>query len=83
MPENDGTMGVRARYVGGYIEQRDDGGALVSRTPAAYLAGIPARDLSGAEFDALAAEDQERVRRCGLYEVAPDPAAGRRAARAT
>ena len=34
-----------------------------------YISGIPARDLTAAEFKALTAAQQEIVKTCGLYEV--------------
>lgn len=42
-----------------------------------WIAGVPARDLSRAEFEALDGDLQEAVKKCGLYElVKTKPAKG-------
>lgn len=45
-----------------------------------YIDGIPARDLSDAEFDALPVEKQKAVKTCGLYkpvsEAKPESVSG-------
>lgn len=45
----------------------------------AYVLGVPARDLTADEWDALTDDERDRAERSGYYEDAPDPA-GRTAA---
>lgn len=59
MPEK-----MKALFKGKY-EELEGGG----RQPVEFLEGVPARSLTQEEFDALGAEKQEDVRRCGLYDV--------------
>lgn len=59
MPEK-----LKALFKGKY-EDLPDGG----RQPVEFLEGVPARSLSQEEFDALGPEQQENVRKCGLYDV--------------
>lgn len=33
-----------------------------------FIVGIPARDISAAEFDKMSAADQQTVKECGLYK---------------
>jgi hypothetical protein len=51
------------------------GGELVEQTvehqPAEYVQGVPARDLSQEELDALTAEQRQLVATSGLYAAAP------------
>jgi hypothetical protein len=57
-------MAIRARYKGQPHPQRPT-------EPLEYLDGIPARDLSDDEYEALSIDDKKRVRDSSLYEVAP------------
>lgn len=36
----------------------------------AFVMGIPARDISVEEWDAMSTETQAAIARCGLYEMA-------------
>ena len=54
----------------------------VEHTPSEYVEGVPARDLSPEEFDALTDDQRRLVETCGLYAVgvaapsAPEPQTG-------
>lgn len=56
-------MAIRARFKG---ESHP-----LTGEPTQYLDGIPARNLSDEEYDALPTEDKARVRGSDLYDVAP------------
>jgi hypothetical protein len=56
-------MAIRARFKG---EPHP-----LTGEPAQYLDGIPARNLSDEEYDALPTEDKARLRGSDLYDVAP------------
>lgn len=58
-------MAIRARFKG----PTDEAGLPVS-----YLEGIPARNLSDEEYDALSPEQKQVVRSSELYDVGPSPA---------
>jgi hypothetical protein len=34
-----------------------------------FVVGIPARDITDEEFNAMSKEDQETVKTCGFYEL--------------
>lgn len=64
-------MAIRARYKGTHADNGE---------PTQYLDGIPARNLSDEEYDALPTEDKARVRGSDLYDVAPPPGSPKLAA---
>ena len=65
---------IRARFVGGYMEVTADGGdgTVLSRTPVEFLPGIPARDLTEEDYQALTVEQRAAVRASPLYDAKTD-----------
>lgn len=63
---------IRAHWTLPYRERRDEQGNVLSRTPVEFLPGIPARDLTEDEYQALTVEQRSAVRGCGFYDVVTD-----------
>lgn len=63
---------IRAQWKGEYRERLDDEGHVLERVPVESLSGIPARDLTEDEYQALSVEQRAEVRGSALYETKTD-----------
>jgi hypothetical protein len=63
---------IRAQWKGEYRERHDEDGNVVERMPLESLPGIPARDLTEDEYQALSVDQRAEVRGSALYDTKTD-----------